>query len=70
VDVLNGRAFGLMPRKFHIGFFERPAKAAHAVAVLADVAALGFVQNVAGVFARITEGFQQRLEIPRWSATF
>ena len=51
-----------MPGKLHVGFLERPAEAAHAVAVLADVAALGFVQDVAGVFALIAEGFEQRQE--------
>ena len=50
----------LVPGELHVGFFERAAEAAHAVAVLADVAALGFVEDVAGVFARIAEGLEQR----------
>ena len=60
MDIFHGRAFGLVPRELHVGFFERAAEAADAVAVLADVAALGFVQDVAGVFAGIAEGLEQR----------
>ena len=59
VNIFHGRAFGLVPGEFHVGFLERAAEAAHAVAVLADIAALGFVQDVAGVFAGIAEGFEQ-----------
>ena len=59
VDIFHGRALGLVPRELHVRFFERPAEAADAVAVLPDVAALGFVQDVAGIFARIAEGFEQ-----------
>ena len=60
MDILDRRALGLVPGELHVGFFERPAEAAHSVAVLADIAALGFVQDVAGVFALIAEGLEQR----------
>src|ERR1700693_920886 len=44
--------------KFQVGVFQRAAKAAHAVTMLADIAPFGFVQDVANIFARVTKMFQ------------
>ena len=46
-----------------ISFFEGPAEAAHAIAVLANVLAFRFVQNVANIGARISAGFNDADEI-------
>src|SRR5258706_13583876 len=62
MNSFDGRAFGAMPREFHVRVFQRTAEAAHAVTVLANIAALGFVQDVARVIPRIAEGLQQRQE--------
>jgi hypothetical protein len=59
MDIFDGRALGLVPREPHVRFLEGPAEAAHTIAMLPDVAALGFVQDVAGIFSRIAEGFEQ-----------
>ena len=39
--------------QLQIRFFERAAKAAHAVAVLTDILAFRFVQDVANICARV-----------------
>ena len=41
--------------KLHVGFFERTMKAAHTVAMLAYVAALCLIQNVADVLGRVAQ---------------
>src|SRR5690348_7774062 len=50
-DFLAGHAAG----EFEISVFKRAAEAAHAVAMLLDIAALRFVQNVAAVFGRVAQ---------------
>ncbi len=59
MDIFHGRALSLVPREPHVSFLEGPAEAADAVAMLPDIAALGFVEDVAGIFSRIPEGFEQ-----------
>src|SRR5262249_45478443 len=56
-------ALGQMLGELHVGFFERTAEAAHAVAILPDIFALGFVENVANVGARESVGLDERDEI-------
>src|SRR6266403_4913 len=46
-----------------VRLFEGAAEAAHAIAVLADILALGFVQNVANIGARVPAGFHDADEI-------
>src|ERR1700675_3830951 len=54
------RAFSAMPGEFHVGVFQRTAKAAHTITVLANIAALGFVQDVPRIISRIAERLEQR----------
>jgi hypothetical protein len=54
-DPLDHFAFGSVASKLHVSFFEGPAEAADAVTVLADIAALGFIEDVAAVFGRVAE---------------
>ncbi len=56
-------AFGEMLGELHVGFFERTAEAANAVAVLADIFAFGFVEDVANVSAGETAGFDESDEV-------
>ena len=49
--------------EFEIRFFERTAEAANAIAVLANVFALGFVEDVADVCARVAARFNEGDEI-------
>src|SRR5216683_7159504 len=46
-------AFRHLIRKLYVGFFKRPAKAAHSIAVLPDIFAFRFIQDVANVSAGI-----------------
>ena len=46
-------AFGHLVRKFYVRLFERTPKAAHSIAVLPDILALRFIQDVANVSAGI-----------------
>src|SRR5579864_4066121 len=52
-----------VPSQLEICIFQRTPKASHSVAVLADVAALGFIKNVAYVFASIAKMFELRDEV-------
>jgi hypothetical protein len=54
---------GLMLGELHVGFFKGAPEAAHAVAILPDIFALGFVEDVANVGARETAGFDEGDEI-------
>ncbi len=56
-------AFGEMLGELHVGFFERTAEAANAVAVLADIFAFGFVEDVADVGAGETARFDESDEV-------
>src|SRR5216684_8623881 len=49
--------------ELHVGFFERTAEAADAVAVLADIFAFGFVEDVANVSAGETAGLDECDEV-------
>src|SRR6201993_1483142 len=64
--IVNFRQY-LAPRhlvsQLHVGFFKRPAEASHAVAVLADVFALGFVQDMQDCGPAITAGLDETDEI-------
>ncbi len=46
-------AFRHLIRKLYVSFFKRPAKAAHSIAVLPDIFAFRFIQDVANVSAGI-----------------
>ena len=48
--------------ELHVGVFQRTREAAHAVAVLADVEALGFIEDVPGIAARIAKRLDEREE--------
>src|SRR5712692_2289082 len=54
---------GQVARKLQVGLLERASEAAHAVAVLPDVASLSLVQDVAGVVPGIAERLDQGNEI-------
>ncbi len=58
LDFLHHFAARHVSSELQIGFFERTAEAAHAIAVLADVAPLGFVENVPDVVGRVAEIFE------------
>src|SRR6202050_1873849 len=62
-DFLNQLALRSVPYKFQVCFFKRAAKAAHSVAVLADVPSFGFVQDVADIFAGITKMLELRNKV-------
>src|SRR5579862_5371033 len=57
---LHRGAFGAMTGELHIGFFKGTAEAADSVSMLTDIASLGFVEDVASVFALVSEGLKQR----------
>ncbi len=63
VDFREGFAFGHLVGKFQVRFFEGAAEAAHSVAVLTDIFAFGFVEDVANVGAGVAAGFDQSDEI-------
>ena len=47
-----------LPASFRYVSSSERAETSHAIAVLADIAALGFIQDVADVFARVAEMFE------------
>ncbi len=49
--------------ELYVSFFERTAEAADAIAVLANIFALGFVEDVADVGACVAAGFDEGDEI-------
>ena len=56
-------ALRLVLGELEVRFFERTAEAANAVAVLANIFALGFVEDVADVGARVAARFDEGDEI-------
>ena len=56
-------ALGQVLRKFDVGLFERAAEAAHSITILADVFALGFVEDVADIGAREAAGLDESNEV-------
>src|SRR2546421_5943612 len=56
-------ALGQVLGELHVSLFERTAEAADAVAVLADIFAFGFVEDVANVSAGETAGFDESDEV-------
>src|SRR5262249_567821 len=54
---------GHLVRQFQVRFFQRTPETPHPVAVLADILALGFIQNVPDVSAAVSAGFHQGDEI-------
>ena len=56
-------ALGQMLGELHVGFFERTAEAADAVAVLADIFAFGLVEDVADIGAGESAGFDESDEV-------
>ena len=56
-------ALGQMLGKLHVGLFERTAEAANAVAILADIFAFGFVEDVANIGAGESIGFDESDEV-------
>src|ERR1700728_613477 len=63
LDLFNKLALRRVTGKFQVSLFQRASEAAHAVTVLADIAALGLVQDVADIFARITKMFELGNEV-------
>jgi len=63
VDFGEGFAGGRLVGEFQIGFFKGFAEAAHAVAVLANIFSLRFVENVANVGARVAARLDERDEV-------
>src|ERR1700733_342777 len=63
VNLRERFALRLVFGELHVGLFERAAEAADAVAVLANVFALGFVEDVADVGARVAAGLDEGDEI-------
>ena len=59
----EGFALGLMLGELHVGFFQGAAEAADAVAILAYVLALGFVEDVANVGSREAARLDESNEI-------
>ena len=49
--------------KLEISFFERTAKAAHSVTILANIFAFGFIEDVANVGSRVAARFDQGDEV-------
>ena len=62
-DLLHDFAPCRIPGQLQVCVFERTPKAAHSVTVLADIAALGFIEDVAYVFARIAKMFELGNEV-------
>src|SRR3984957_18861622 len=62
-DLLHDFAPRRIPGQLQVCIFERTPKAAHSITVLADVAALGFIEDVAYVFARIAKMFELGNEV-------
>src|ERR1700746_4197067 len=58
LDLLHDFAPSRVPGQLQIRVFQRTPEAAHSVAVLADVAAFSFIEDVANVFPRITKMFE------------
>src|SRR6202022_786555 len=63
VNLRKHFALGQMLRQFQISFLERAAEAAHSVAILANIFALGFVEDVADVRACEPAGLDKSDEI-------
>jgi len=63
VDLRECFAADHLVSEFEVSFFERAAEAADAVAVLADIFALGLVEDMADVCARVAAGFNEGDEI-------
>jgi hypothetical protein len=63
VNFGEGFAGGRLVGEFQIGFFKGFAEAADSVAVLANVLALGFVENVADVGARVAARLDEGDEV-------
>src|ERR1700746_3827350 len=63
LDLLHDFAPSRVPGQLQIRVFQRTPEAAHSVAVLADVAAFSFIEDVANVFPRIAKMFELRDEM-------
>ena len=63
VNFRQSFALGRLVGEFEISFFEGAAEAAYAVAVLADILAFGFVEDVTDVGASVAAGFDEGDEI-------
>ena len=63
MNLYNHLPLGHVIGKLHVRLLKRAAKAAHAIAVLADVAPLGLIQDVTDVRARVAVRLDERDEI-------
>ena len=63
VNLRQSLPLGLMLGQLHVRFFQRASEAAHTIAILANILALGFVKNVTDVLPCVADRLHQRNEI-------